>query len=436
MILRRQFEEYLDPETWYDQGHLKYMEDRTLIESAPQSAIDAFDEFKKLEANKIQEKLKNENKILIDSANNGYDIFLNSINNEYENYKKMSYMDFPGLENSVNYSLNKKMHTFKSDYSSFLNYSYEYYINILKKINSSTYKSQLMDLRSKSHIWLGSLISQDPFARMYWVVQDYLYYNISILSPQMHKVNLMFMEFFKNKRGPTEYDQLQNIIFDHHSTTSSSFFYDWLLEYNEKYLDEVEFSPLFTMFLYPITLTDFGKNNILSIIEVFGEKLDEYYIKNNITLLRYYFNKYKIRDLNRMKKLKDEIKLLSRESENQYRKNKNLPQIGENWIEETLLYYKIKEDFSKLLVIQHGRPKFLGQQHYDVWIPKIKIAIEYQGEQHFKPIDYFGGEDAYKNQNERDKRKYNISIENGVDIIYVLKGYNYNEIVEKIKNKL
>jgi hypothetical protein len=434
--LKKEFEEYLDPDTWYEKGHLKYMENRTLINSAPQSAIDAFTEFKKIEEEKLNEKLSKENKIYIDSKNNGYEVFLESINYEYNNYKKMSYNDFPNLEYYVNHALNKKMHVYKTDYQSFLNYNYEYYISILEKINSSIYKSQLMDLRSKSHIWLGHLNSQDPFSRMYWVVQDYLYYNLSLLNPQMHKINLMFMEFFKNKRGPTEYDQIQNTIFDHHSTISSSFFYDWLLEYNEKYLDEVEFSPMFTMFLYPITLTEFGKNNILSIIDVFGEKLDEYYSKNNVTLLRNHFNKYKIRDLSRMKKLKDEIKILSRESENQYRKNKNLPQIGENWIEETLLYYKIKEDFSKLKIIQHGRPNFLGQQHYDIWIPKLNIAIEYQGEQHLRPIDFFGGQEAYEKQQERDKRKYNISVENGIEIIYVFRGYDYNEIIKKIKDKM
>ena len=32
-------------------------------------------------------------------------------------------------------------------------------------------------------------------------------------------------------------------------------------------------------------------------------------------------------------------------------------------------------------------------------------AIEFDGIQHFEPIEYFGGQDAFINQQERDQRK-------------------------------
>ena len=134
-----------------------------------------------------------------------------------------------------------------------------------------------------------------------------------------------------------------------------------------------------------------------------------------------------------MKKLKDDIKYLTKEAENDLRINKKLPKIGENWIEETRLYYLIKEDFPDLLVVQHGKPAFLGKQHYDIWIPKLKVAIEYQGEQHYTPVDYFGGYGAFITTKERDERKQLLSIENGINVFYVKKGYNYQELLEKIK---
>ena len=31
-------------------------------------------------------------------------------------------------------------------------------------------------------------------------------------------------------------------------------------------------------------------------------------------------------------------------------------------------------------------------KHVDIWIPKHKIGIEYQGVQHDKPIEYFVGD--------------------------------------------
>jgi hypothetical protein len=272
---------------------------------------------------------------------------------------------------------------------------------------------------------------------MYHVIQDAVYYYISKQNPQMHQINMMFIDFFsKRRKKPNPFDQLHKSVYDYHLTPSSQYFRDTLLGYNEKYIDEIEFSPIFTMFLYPLTLTKYGREYLLQIINVFGEKLQEFGDDNKVSLLRYYFNKYKIRNLDRMLKLKAHIKIISTNSENEFRESKNIPRIGENWIEETRLYNQIKADFPNLLTIQHGRPKFLGKQHYDIWIPKIKTAIEYQGEQHYKPIEFFGGEDNYKNQLERDRRKLQIGIENGIDLICVNNGYEYKLIFDKIKSKL
>lgn len=45
---------------------------------------------------------------------------------------------------------------------------------------------------------------------------------------------------------------------------------------------------------------------------------------------------------------------------------------------------------------------------FDFYIPFINAVIEYQGIQHFKPIDFFGGEIALNDTKKRDdiKRKY------------------------------
>ena len=45
------FTPYLDPKTWENEsGRLVPWKDRVLIKDAPQSAIDAFEEYKRLEA--------------------------------------------------------------------------------------------------------------------------------------------------------------------------------------------------------------------------------------------------------------------------------------------------------------------------------------------------------------------------------------------------
>jgi len=322
---------------------------------------------------------------------------------------------------------------FEITYEGFLDHSYKYYCNILEMCKNAHTKNELWGLRGKSHLWIGYFFLQDYFARMYWVVQDAVYFYISKTNPQMHEINLMFIDFFKERKKKSDFDQPQKEIYDYHSTPSCPQFKYLLLGYDEKYLDEIEYSPIFTMFLYPLMLTNYGKENIIEVLNYFGIKLHEYTEKNGVSLLKHHFQRYIIRNLNRMKKLKDDIKYLTKEAENDLRINKKLPKIGENWIEETRLYYLIKEDFPDLLVVQHGKPAFLGKQHYDIWIPKLKVAIEYQGEQHYTPVDYFGGYGAFITTKERDERKQLLSIENGINVFYVKKGYNYQELLEKIK---
>lgn len=122
--------------------------------------------------------------------------------------------------------------------------------------------------------------------------------------------------------------------------------------------------------------------------------------------------------------------------ENIMRDSKGLPRIGEGWISETTLYYEIKNYFPALNVIHHGKPKWLGRQHFDIWIPEICCAIEYQGLQHFKPIEYFGGEESYIKNIKRDIEKREKAKNNNVTLIEVLPDYDINLIIESIKKLL
>lgn len=42
-------------------------------------------------------------------------------------------------------------------------------------------------------------------------------------------------------------------------------------------------------------------------------------------------------------------------------------------------------------ILYEYSPDWLGKQRFDIYIPKYNIAIEYNGEQHYKPIARFGG---------------------------------------------
>lgn len=60
---------------------------------------------------------------------------------------------------------------------------------------------------------------------------------------------------------------------------------------------------------------------------------------------------------------------------------------------------------------------WLGQQSLDIYIPESRIGIEYQGEQHYKAIDIWGGKVALKKNKERDFRKKKLCAENGVILL-------------------
>lgn len=111
-----------------------------------------------------------------------------------------------------------------------------------------------------------------------------------------------------------------------------------------------------------------------------------------------------------------------------------VPKVNQGWISETNLYIKIKEHFKNRTVIQHARPKFLGKQHLDIFIPSHKVAIEYQGLQHDEPVEFFGGVEAYLKNKERDQRKLSLCKDNGVRIVYVREGYKFDEVVKEILN--
>lgn len=56
---------------------------------------------------------------------------------------------------------------------------------------------------------------------------------------------------------------------------------------------------------------------------------------------------------------------------------------------------------------------------YDFYIPSQSILIEYQGYQHYGPVDYFGGDTKFKNQQKHDLMKLDYAKEQGYNLIDV-----------------
>lgn len=131
--------------------------------------------------------------------------------------------------------------------------------------------------------------------------------------------------------------------------------------------------------------------------------------------------------------IENEIKRLFRECENKVREDMGLPKIGEGWISETELFYKLRKYFPDEKIVQHATPNWLARQHLDIYFPMRNVGIEYQGLQHIRPVEYFGGPDAFEKQKLRDERKKRLCDENNCELIYVFGDYSFDELTNRIE---
>ena len=127
-----------------------------------------------------------------------------------------------------------------------------------------------------------------------------------------------------------------------------------------------------------------------------------------------------------------------REFKNLFRMESNLPQIGEKWVSETL----VKNYVNKLLLeykkqcFFHYRPRYLKGKELDIYfeLDGKKIGIEYQGKQHFEPVKFFGGIEAFKSLKKRDLQKKIICKKENIILIY----FTYRDALtfDEIKNRI
>lgn len=99
---------------------------------------------------------------------------------------------------------------------------------------------------------------------------------------------------------------------------------------------------------------------------------------------------------------------------------------------QTKLYEKLKESFpNEEILFEVGRNiiPWIKLQRFDIYFPKYNIAVEYNGIQHYIPIEYFGGQLIFEAQLEYDKLKRQKCKENNC-ILFEIK-YNYTEDVYK-----
>ena len=95
--------------------------------------------------------------------------------------------------------------------------------------------------------------------------------------------------------------------------------------------------------------------------------------------------------------------------------------IIEKEIEELLISLNIE------YIYQARKSVFswLGRQSLDFYLPQYNIAIECQGEQHFRAVDFWGGEEGFKRRKILDNIKKNTCISNNIKLLYYINDIAY-----------
>lgn len=107
-------------------------------------------------------------------------------------------------------------------------------------------------------------------------------------------------------------------------------------------------------------------------------------------------------------------------------------------VNQMKLLKKLEKRFSNIEFNWEYKANWLGKQRIDIFIPELKIAIEYDGQQHFVPIKHFGGKAGLEITKTRDKLKEQKCKENGVLLIrlkYDYKKKDFENLCNIIQEK-
>ena len=112
---------------------------------------------------------------------------------------------------------------------------------------------------------------------------------------------------------------------------------------------------------------------------------------------------------------------------NHLSKKSGCPTCNESKLEQELASIL---DEQNIVYERQKRFRWLGRQSLDFYIPKLNIAIECQGIQHFKPVD-FGGQgeksanELFEKNKERDGKKLKKCLSNNIEMIWVVDNEEY-----------
>jgi len=133
-------------------------------------------------------------------------------------------------------------------------------------------------------------------------------------------------------------------------------------------------------------------------------------------------------------KLRRQQHRINRLIEERLRRSLGFPPHGKTGGSEILLRWIVSGLFPGHEIIFRARPGFLRGLELDIYLPELRLGIEYQGEPHYEAFEHLGGERHLRSVQSRDDRKAKLCRKADVDLTYVTVADKLTE--DFIKSKL
>jgi hypothetical protein len=105
---------------------------------------------------------------------------------------------------------------------------------------------------------------------------------------------------------------------------------------------------------------------------------------------------------------------------------------------ESIIYSILKENNIKFITQKKfSGCKFKKSLRFDFYLPDYNTCIEYNGEQHYRSVDFYGGDEEYELRKIRDNIKNDYCLNNNINLLILKYGDDIiSKIVEKLKVNL
>lgn len=103
---------------------------------------------------------------------------------------------------------------------------------------------------------------------------------------------------------------------------------------------------------------------------------------------------------------------------------------GERYVREYLEEHSIRYEYPKLFPDLRDKLTL----HFDFYLPEYNVLIEYQGNQHKEPVEYFGGQEYFNTLHRHDNMKREYARDNGYTELEIWYDVAHNK--EDISNLL